>query len=269
MRLNLLLLGTKTCSTELLRFKIAFFLCLCLLPYFMLASCLSLFYLSFLTLFHLIQSKSKTQITRSVHCKLNCITVKYNGTRHSIYNMRSPLSFFCFYFIVSLNIPSCIPLQPICLSQKISFFFHSLSQYFSVCPSLSFPPSLHTIFESFLSFCFVCLSLFQCLFLINLLAWFFLSHLCLYFFLFFLVFLFKFVPLCFSFPLFCLFVFLSFSIRLRMWKRRRRDSLTPNFYQKRQKTFFYHNEKQLCNTLTSHTVINRKPGMQITGTFDK
>ena len=31
------------------------------------------------------QSKSKTQITRSVHGKFNCITVKYNGTRHSIY----------------------------------------------------------------------------------------------------------------------------------------------------------------------------------------
>ena len=28
------------------------------------------------------QSKSKTQITRSVHCKFNCITVKYNGTQH-------------------------------------------------------------------------------------------------------------------------------------------------------------------------------------------
>ena len=175
----------------------------------MIASCLSLFYLSFLTLFHLIQSKSKTQITRSVHCKLNCITVKYNGTRHSIYNMRSPLSFFCFYFIVSLNIPSCIPLQPICLSQKISFFFHSLSQYFSVCPSLSFPPSLRTIFVSLLSFCFVCLSLFQCLFLINLLAWFFLSHLCLYFFLFFLVFLLN-LSLCVS--LFLSFVFLYFCL---------------------------------------------------------
>ena len=29
------------------------------------------------------QSKSKTQITRSVHCKFNCITVKYNGTQHN------------------------------------------------------------------------------------------------------------------------------------------------------------------------------------------
>ena len=33
----------------------------------------------------LTQSKSKTQITRSVHGKFNCITVKYNGTRHGIY----------------------------------------------------------------------------------------------------------------------------------------------------------------------------------------
>ena len=31
------------------------------------------------------QSKSKTTITRSVHCEFNCITVKYNGTRHGIY----------------------------------------------------------------------------------------------------------------------------------------------------------------------------------------
>ena len=31
------------------------------------------------------QSKSKTQITRSVYCKFNCITVKYNGTQHGIY----------------------------------------------------------------------------------------------------------------------------------------------------------------------------------------
>ena len=30
----------------------------------------------------LTQSKSKTQITRRVHGKFNCITVKYNGTRH-------------------------------------------------------------------------------------------------------------------------------------------------------------------------------------------
>ena len=30
------------------------------------------------------QSKSKTQITRSVHCKVKCITVKYNGTQHDI-----------------------------------------------------------------------------------------------------------------------------------------------------------------------------------------
>ena len=29
------------------------------------------------------QSKSKTQIARSVHCKFNCITVKYNGTEHN------------------------------------------------------------------------------------------------------------------------------------------------------------------------------------------
>ena len=28
------------------------------------------------------QSKSKTQITSSVHCKFNCINVKYNGTQH-------------------------------------------------------------------------------------------------------------------------------------------------------------------------------------------
>ena len=33
----------------------------------------------------LTQSKSKTRITRSVHCKFNCITVKYNGTWHGIY----------------------------------------------------------------------------------------------------------------------------------------------------------------------------------------
>ena len=32
-----------------------------------------------------IQSNSTTQITRSVHCKFNCITVKYNGTQHGIY----------------------------------------------------------------------------------------------------------------------------------------------------------------------------------------
>ena len=31
------------------------------------------------------QSKSKTQITRSVHYKFNCITLKYNGTQHGIY----------------------------------------------------------------------------------------------------------------------------------------------------------------------------------------
>ena len=31
------------------------------------------------------QSKSKTQITRSVHGKLNCITVKYNGTWHGVF----------------------------------------------------------------------------------------------------------------------------------------------------------------------------------------
>ena len=31
------------------------------------------------------QSKSKTQLTRSVHCKFNCVTVKYNGTQHGIY----------------------------------------------------------------------------------------------------------------------------------------------------------------------------------------
>ena len=34
------------------------------------------------------QSKSKTQITRSVHGKFNFITVKYNWTRHSIYIIR-------------------------------------------------------------------------------------------------------------------------------------------------------------------------------------
>ena len=33
----------------------------------------------------LTQSKYKTQITRSVHCKFNCITVIYNGTQHGIY----------------------------------------------------------------------------------------------------------------------------------------------------------------------------------------
>ena len=32
------------------------------------------------------QSKSKTQITRSVHCKFNCISVNYIGTRHDIYS---------------------------------------------------------------------------------------------------------------------------------------------------------------------------------------
>ena len=37
------------------------------------------------TSFMLTQSKYKTQITRSVHCKFNCITVKYNGTQHGIY----------------------------------------------------------------------------------------------------------------------------------------------------------------------------------------
>ena len=33
----------------------------------------------------LTQSKSKTTITRSVHGKFYCITVKYNGTQHGIY----------------------------------------------------------------------------------------------------------------------------------------------------------------------------------------
>ena len=32
----------------------------------------------------LTQSKSKTQITRSVHGKFKCIAVKYNGTQRSI-----------------------------------------------------------------------------------------------------------------------------------------------------------------------------------------
>ena len=31
------------------------------------------------------QSKSKNQITRSVQCKFNCISVKYDGTPHGIY----------------------------------------------------------------------------------------------------------------------------------------------------------------------------------------
>ena len=31
------------------------------------------------------QSKSKTQITKSVQGKFNCITVKNNGTQHGIY----------------------------------------------------------------------------------------------------------------------------------------------------------------------------------------
>ena len=42
----------------------------------------------------LTQSKSRTQITRSVHCKFNFITVKYNGTRHGIY-VTSLLSIPC------------------------------------------------------------------------------------------------------------------------------------------------------------------------------
>ena len=33
----------------------------------------------------LTQSKSKTQITRSVHGKIDCITVVYNGTQHGVY----------------------------------------------------------------------------------------------------------------------------------------------------------------------------------------
>ena len=33
----------------------------------------------------LTQSKSKTQITSSVHCKFNWITVQYNGTWHGVY----------------------------------------------------------------------------------------------------------------------------------------------------------------------------------------
>ena len=38
-------------------------------------------------LLNITQSKSKTQITRSlsVHCKFKCITVKYNGTQDGIY----------------------------------------------------------------------------------------------------------------------------------------------------------------------------------------
>ena len=35
--------------------------------------------------FRVTQSKSKTQIARSVHGKFNCITVKYIGTQHGIY----------------------------------------------------------------------------------------------------------------------------------------------------------------------------------------
>ena len=37
-----------------------------------------IFYMSFCEC-QLTQSKSKTTITRSVHCKFNCITVEYNG----------------------------------------------------------------------------------------------------------------------------------------------------------------------------------------------
>ena len=33
----------------------------------------------------LTQNKSKTQITKSLHGKLNCITVTYNGTQHGSY----------------------------------------------------------------------------------------------------------------------------------------------------------------------------------------
>ena len=38
-----------------------------------------------LCLVFITQSKSKTQMTRSVHCKFNCSTIKYNGTRHGIF----------------------------------------------------------------------------------------------------------------------------------------------------------------------------------------
>ena len=38
-----------------------------------------------MNIYLLTQSKSKTQITRSVHWKFNCISVKYNGTQHIIY----------------------------------------------------------------------------------------------------------------------------------------------------------------------------------------
>ena len=33
----------------------------------------------------LTQSKSKTQITKSVHCKFNCFTVVFDRTQHGIY----------------------------------------------------------------------------------------------------------------------------------------------------------------------------------------
>ena len=38
----------------------------------------------FLALLHVTQSNSKTQITRSVDCKFNCITVAFQRTQHSI-----------------------------------------------------------------------------------------------------------------------------------------------------------------------------------------
>ena len=114
---------------------------------------------------------------------------------------------FCFYFSVSLSIPFCIPCLLFLFSLPFAVFF---------CLSFSlFPPSLRTIFVSLLSFCFICLSLFQCLFLINLLAWFFLSHLCLSCFLFLLVSLLN-LSLCVS--LFLSFVFLYFCLFQSDWE---------------------------------------------------
>ena len=57
--------------------------------------------------YEITQSKlSKTQITRSVHCKFNCIAVKYNGTWHGIYflyvSMMSCLSHICNYCIITI-----------------------------------------------------------------------------------------------------------------------------------------------------------------------
>ena len=58
---------------------------------------------------YLTQSKSKTPITRSVHGKFNCITVKYNDTRHGIYTKTY------FYF----KLCSLLTTGPFCFSCRV------------------------------------------------------------------------------------------------------------------------------------------------------